>query len=83
MDSGSDTSYSSSIARRQDLQALERELLDNLAALRLRVTRLEFRLGPVSIRGVYLTASFCLRLLHVFGRFAQVATQLIHHAERE
>ena len=39
------------MVHRQDLLTLEREIFDNLAALQLRVTRLEFRLGPLGRPG--------------------------------
>ena len=47
----SENSTANSVVRRQELLDLERELLDNLAALQLRVTRLEFRLSPLARAG--------------------------------
>ena len=50
MDLGSDTTAGASLVHSDELRALEQSFQDQLSALQLRVTSLEYRLHPASLR---------------------------------
>lgn len=50
MDLGSDTTAGASLVHSDELRALEQNFQDQLSALQLRVTSLECRLHPASLR---------------------------------